>query len=215
MALSDIITRLLQPLIDKIKEALRPFSRIFGILGRFWEQLTHLRENIQRLVDTIKSEIDAWKNFKEDIAFRTRVINLPKAIEKTQEFVEIVRGAWDAIKDLWATLHEKLEPGGNPTEEAEEAIKDIEQSGFRDILQKFPKLLKGAEKVLGFVVIITDALESILDAIDDIQKIVEAITALREEVETANTIFLNSSNPRRTIRLADGTSMKIRVGNLH
>lgn len=215
MALSDIIGRLLEPILRRIKEALGPFGKIFEIIGRFWTNLTHVRQNIQKLVDSIKGEIDAFKNFKEDISFRTRVINLPKAIDKTQEFIQQIRSGWDAIVDLWKELHAKLEPAGNPTEEAEQAIKDIQQSGFKDILEKFPKLLKGAEKVLGFVVIVADALESILNAIDDLQRIVDTVKALREEIETGSTIFLNNKNPRRTVKLKDGGSIRIRVGNLH
>lgn len=215
MGFKEFLLRLLQPLIDKLKEALGPFGKIFAIVNKFWTRLTSLRQNVQKLVDTILGEIRAWKGFKEDIAFRTRVINLPKAIDKTKEFIDQLRSAWDAVIELWTDLKGKLEFGGNPTEEAEAAIKDLEASGFKDILSKFPRLLKGAEKVLGFVAIVADALSSILAAIDDLQRIADAVKALREEIETGSTVFLNNRNPRKTIKLADGGSMKIRVGNLH
>lgn len=215
MALSDIIGRLLEPLLRRIKEALGPFGKIFDILSKFWNNLTHVRENIQKLVDSIKGEIDAFRNFKEDVSFRTRVINLPKAIDRTQEFLQTIRSGWDSIVELWKELHTKLEPAGNPTEEAEQAIQDIEQSGFKDIIKKFPKLLKGAEKVLGFVVIIADALESILTVIEDLQKIVDTVKAIREEIETGSTIFLQNKNARKTLKLKAGGSIRIRVGSLH
>jgi len=207
---------LLQPLLNKVKAALGPFGRMFDILGSAWQRTVDLKTNVTKLVNSILAEIAAWRNFKEDIAFRTRVINLPNAIDKTQEFLAQIRSGWDAIVALWNDLRGKLDlGGGNPTEEAEQAIKDIENSGFRDFFAKFPNLLKGAEKVLGFVVILGDALTSLLDAIDDLQRIVDTVKAIREEVETGSTIFLQNKNPRRTLKLADGGSIKIRVGNLH
>jgi hypothetical protein len=176
---------------------------------------SNLFEHIQHLVDSILAEIAAWKNFKENVAIRTRVINVKKAIDKTEELWQQIVAAKDAVIDLWKQLKTKFELGGNPTEEAEEAIKDLEKSGIRDLLSKFPKLLKAFEKVLGFVALVADALETIISAIEDLQKIVDALAGLRREVEELDTVFLSQRNPRKTIRLAGGGSIKIRVGNLH
>jgi hypothetical protein len=215
VALSDIISRLVDPILDKIKEALGPFGKIFELLGKFWTNLTHLFTDIQNLVDSILFEIQAWRSFKESLSFRTRVINVKSAIEKTEEFWREIVRAKDAVIDLWKQLRGKLETTGNPAEEAEEAIADIEGSGFKTILEKFPKLLKGAEKVLGFVAIVADALESIISAVADLQAIVNVLKDIREEIETGATIFLSQKNARRTVTLTDGTTMKIRTGNLH
>jgi len=215
VALTDIISRLLDPILQKVKDALGPFGKIFDLLGKFWTNLTHLFTDIQTLVDSVLFEISAWKTFKQSLSFRTKVISVPFAIDKTQAFIDQIVAAKDAVIDLWKQLRSKVGSGGNPTEEAEEAIADIEQSGFKNILEKFPKLLKGAEKVLGFVALIADALESIISAVADLQAIVNVLKSIREEVEFGATVFLPQTNKRKTVRLADGSTMKVRVGKLH
>jgi hypothetical protein len=215
VALSDIIFRLAEPILAKIKEALGPFGKLFDLLGKFWQNLTNLFADIQTLVSSILSEIAAWKSFKESLSFRTRVINVKSAIDKTEEFWQQIVAAKDSVIDLWKQLRGKFETTGNPTEEAEQAIADIEGSGFKTILEKFPKLVKGAEKVLGFVAIVADALESIIAGVHDLQAIVDVLKGIREEIETGSTVFLQQKNARKIVKLDDGTSMKIRVGNLH
>jgi len=211
VALGDLFN----PILSAIKRALGPFGRLFDLLGKFWRRITHLFEKIQELVNLIRTEIIAWRNFKEDIAYRTGVINIPKAVEKTSDLIREIASARDAVIDLVQQIRDKFATGGNPAEEAEQAIKDIEASGLRDILSKFPRLLKGAEKVLGFVAIVTDALETILDALDDLIRIVKAIRDIRDEVEHGATIFLQQKNKRKSLALVDGGSIKVRLGNLH
>jgi hypothetical protein len=215
VALSDIVSQLLDPILAKLKQALGPFGKLFDLLGKFWKNLTSLFDDIQRLVSSILFEIQAWKTFKQSLSFRTRVINVKSAIDKTEEFWQQIVAAKDSVIDLWKQLRGKFETTGNPTEEAEQAIADIEGSGFKTILEKFPKLLKGAEKVLGFVAIVADALESIIAGVHDLQAIVDVLKGIREEIETGSTVFLSQTNRRKTVTLSDGTTMKIRVGNLH
>jgi uncharacterized protein Yka (UPF0111/DUF47 family) len=161
------------------------------------------------------SEIDSWRNFKENIAFRTKLVSIPHAIDHAQDFVQQVRDAWSAVLDVVKEIKGKFETTGNPTEEAEEAISDIENSGLRTIVEKFPKLFKGLEKLLGFLAILLDAFESISKTIDDLTKIVEALKTLREDVETGGKLFLGQTNRRKTVHLDDGTKVSFRVGNLH
>jgi hypothetical protein len=215
MALADILSPLIQPLLDAIKRLLGPFGKLLDIIGKFWTNLTTLGERTSKLFQSILAEITAWRNFKEDISFRTRVINVKRAIEKSQEFIDQLKLAWGAIKDLVQNLKGKFQTAGDPVGDAKAAVDDIESSGFKGILEKFPKLAKGLEKVLGFVALLADALESISSGIDDLQAILDTITAIREEVETGSTVFLGQTNARRTVKLADGGTIKIRVGNLH
>lgn len=215
MALSDIIQRLVQPILDKIKAALGPFGKLFDLLGRFWSNITNLKANVSTLVSTIVGEISAWRDFKESIAYKNKVINLKSARESVGDFIEQLKQAWLSVKALIEDIKGKFETTGNPTEEAEQAIKDIEASGFRDILAKFPKLIKGAEKVLGFVAIVADALESIIDAVADLQQIADTCREIREEIQFGKAFFLQQGNSRRTVNLVDGGKMKIRLGNLH
>ena len=210
-----LLDQLLEPLVERVKQAFAPFGKLFDFITHFWTSITGLGGKIRDLINLVVSEVNEWKNFKENIAFRTRVINVKSAIEHVQEFIEQMAAAWRAIRELVDQLKSKFETTGDPAQEAREAIDDIENSGFRAIFEKFPKLLKGLEKVLGFVAIVLDALESIIVAVDDLTTIVNALKAIREDIETGGPLFLKQSNTRRTVRLEDGTSMKIRVGSLH
>ena len=213
--IGDLLDRALEPILAKIKSALGPFGKAFDLVGKFWTNLKTIGQRTRTLINTILSEIDAWRNFKENIAFRTRVISVGAAINHIQDFIDEVRAAWQSVIDIVAEIRSKLEPAGNPTEEAEQAIEDIEQSGIRDILAKFPKLLKGAEKILGFLAILIDAFESVSNVIDDLNRILTAAKDLRELVESGGPIFLSQTNKRRVEHLDDGTRVVFRVGNLH
>jgi hypothetical protein len=213
--IGDTIERLLAPFFDKLKSVFAPFGKAFNLVGRFWNQLTTIGSRSRDLVNSVVLEVEAWRNFKENIAFRTKLISLPAAIDHIGDFIGQVRAAWDAVLDIIRQIKGKFETTGNPTEEAEEAIADIQNSGFRGILEKFPKLFKGLEKVLGFLAILLDALESISAGVDDLQTIVNALRTLREDVESGGPLFLSQSNPRKSLRLDGGGSIKIRVGKLH
>ena len=212
MALIDV---LINPILDAIKRLLGPFGKLFDILGKFWTNLTSLGSRVQHLYLSILAEIQAWRTFKEDISFRTRVINVKSAIEHTQDFIDQLKLAWGAVKDLVQDLKGKFQTTGDPVGDAKAAVDDIEASGFKGLLEKFPRLAKGLEKVLGFVALLADALESISGGVDDLQAILDTITAIREEVETGSTFFLQQKNARKSLKLQNGKTIKIRVGNLH
>jgi hypothetical protein len=212
--IGNIIDRLLEPILTKIKEAFAPIGRVIGFFTRFWDSVTSLGGKINHLIELILGEITEWKNFRQNIAFRTKVISLPAAVDHFQEFVQMVKAAWQAVLDLVEQIKSKA-GGETPSEEAEQAIKDIESSGLKGIVEKFPRLLKGLEKLLGFLAIVLDALESIIAAVDDLTTIVEALQALRIDIESGGPLFLKQSNTRRIVTLDDGKKMKIRVGNLH
>jgi hypothetical protein len=213
--ISDIVDRLLEPIFDKIKQAFAPFGKAIAFIGNLWDKITSIASRTRTLIDTVVDEVNEWKNFKENISFRTKLVSLPAAITHLEDFISEVRAAWAAVIELVKQLRSKFETTGNPTEDAEDAIADIENSSFRGILEKFPKLLKGLEKVLGFAAILLDAAESISVAIDDLQTIVNALRDLRIDIESGGPLFLQQSNRRKSVQLKDGGSIKIRIGNLH
>ena len=214
--IQDALDRLLQPIFDKIKQVFAPFAKLVDFVFHFWTKLQETATKINSLIAMVISEVNEWKNFKENLAFRTKVTNARVLIDGVQEFWQQMVAAWNSILDLVKEIKGKFAGAGeDPAQEVREAIKDVEESGFKNILAKFPRVLKGAEKLLGFVAILLDAMTTILAAIDDLTTIVEALRAIRVDIETGGPLFLKQSNPRRVIRLEDGTTMKIRVGNLH
>ena len=214
--LQDLEDKFLGSILDRIKRALGPFGKLIDLVKRLFTGFRDTFTKGVQLGTDIVTEFNEWKNFKEAIPVRTGVINLPRAIEKSQELLDQIKSAWASIVDLAKQLQKQAQgQTESPTEEAEQAVKDIESSGVKTLLEKFPKLARGLEKLLGFVAIIVGALESIQSAIDDLSNILAAVRGIREEIETGSTIFLSQKNPRKTVTLDDGSTLKIRVGNLH
>lgn len=216
--LDQLEARFLQPIIDAIKRWLGPFGKLIDFVSRFFTSFKTSFDKALQLSGKVRNEIIAWKTFKEAPPIRTGVINLPGAIEHAQDLLDEIRAAWQAIVDL-AKQIEKQAKGQteDPTAEAEEAVSELESGGggITKLLERFPKLAKGLEKLLGFLAVLLGILESFQSAIDDLSSIVDAISDLRETIESGAGIFLQQKNPRQIVKLDDGTTMKIRLGNLH
>src|SRR5262247_1600588 len=112
--IGDLLDRLLAPNIDKIKGVFAPFGKAFNLVGKFWTNLTTIGQRTRSLINLILSEIDAWRNFQENIAFRTRLISLPSAINHVEDFIGEVRTAWDSVLDIVKQVRGKFETTGNP-----------------------------------------------------------------------------------------------------
>ena len=205
----------LDGLFSAIKSFLGPFGKLFDLLTQSWDKLTTIVQRATKLLDDGIAEFNAWKNFKQDIRLKSRVVNLESAIDKTRALIEGIPTAWHSIIDIVKQFKNQIGEGGNPTEDAEALIKDAESGGLKDLLTKFPKLAKGLEKILGVLALVLQALESISAVIDDLQNVLDEITRLRLEIEKLDTIFLQQGNKRKLLKLANGKSIKIRLGKLH
>jgi uncharacterized protein Yka (UPF0111/DUF47 family) len=202
------------------------FNRVFGgtvvgkLVAKIKDGVQHvlsIADRITQLASSVRGEVDAFRNWKEDFQIKNKVINLPKAVERTADLVTEVRTSWDDILQIVKDVSETIKGGGNPEQEAEEVAADLgDLSNIGEsLLKKLPKLSKGFEKMLGVVSLIVDGLIQWSAIIDKLQTIVDTVRDLRLEIETGSTIFLFQGNKRRTVVLDDGTTMKIRVGNLH
>ncbi len=210
----------LSGIIDRIKQALGPVGKLIDQLQQAFAHLTNIFNDTQKLLDSVVAEIDGWRNFKEDIRFSQRVIQIERAVQKTRDLIEGIPNSWKAIVDIWKEFTSKLSSGSSKEalDEAAGAVEDFESGSegvVAKILSKFPKLAKGLEKLLGVLAILLDTLESISKVVGDLQTIVDELKALRLEVERLDTIFLQQQNKRKVLRLSDGKIIRIRVGKLH
>lgn len=214
--LGDLGQRLLQPLIDALEKALAPFKRVIDLVKRFFTGFKDSFDKGNALATEIINEIDAWKNFTQAVPVRTGVINIPKAVEQTQKVIDEIKNAWRAIVDLFKEIKKQSQgQQEDPTTEAEDIMTDLESGGAKNLIEKFPKVAKAFEKVLGFLAVIVGVLETLQKTIDDLKTIVDAIKDIREEIEFGSTIFLQQKNARKRVNLTDGSAMSIRVGSLH
>jgi hypothetical protein len=198
-----------------IKSLLGPVGQLFDKIGEAYTHLTNVFSSAQKLITSITDEVNAWRNFKTDLRFTQRVVNLETAIKRTRDLIEGIPNAYRSIVDIVKQIKSQIEGTGSPTAEAESAVEDLEAGGLKTLFERFPALAKGFERVLGGIAILAQALEAIVTVIDDIQTIVNEIRALRLEIERLDTIFLQQDNKRKTLLLADGKKIKIRVGKLH
>lgn len=212
MALSDLVD--FGRLFQLIRNFLGPFAKLFDSLKKTFDHVINVLALADKLATSIREEIDGWKNFKQDIRFAQRVINLERAVQKTRDLIEGIPEAWHSILDLIKEVKSQIGGAESPVEEAETISEDIESGGVKKLLQRFPALAKFLEKALGFLAIVIGALEAISKSIDDVQTIVDELRRIRLEIEKLDTIFLSQSNPRKTVRLANGKIMKIRIGKL-
>jgi conjugal transfer/entry exclusion protein len=208
----------LSAVFNAVKSFLGPVGKLIDSLKTSITHLTNIVQNATKLLDGIIAEAKAWASFKQDVRIKSRVIALESAIAKTRTLIEGIPAAWRSIQDIFKTFKTQFDAGGDPIADADAVAEDLasaEEGGISALLKKFPKLAKGFEKILGILALVIQALEAISSVIDDLQQILDEITALRLEIEKLDTIFLSQSNKRKTLKLADGSSIQIRVGKLH
>jgi len=199
MGLVDtLLNRLgLDQLFSFILKKFPVLEKLFDLAKKIISHFTGTLDAGIQLVRSFESEVQAWKNFKEDFRLKSRVVNIERAITKTRDLVQGLFASWRAVLDLIKNITTKVEVGG--VAEIAEAATGI----------GLPVALVNA------IVLIVEVLDTIRNAIDDLQTIIDEITRIREAVESADTIFLQQHNPRKTLQLEDGKKIKIRVGKLH
>jgi hypothetical protein len=187
--------------LDQLFEfVLNKFPKLRLLLDLGQKIVTHFTGTFDaavKLFNSFQSEVLEWKNFREDFRLKSRVVNIERAIEKTKELVQGLFDSWRAILDLIKNISTKVELGG-----AAEIVEAASGIGL-------PVALVNA------IVLIVEVLDTVRNVIDDIQTVIDEITRIRLAIEKADTIFLQQNNPRKIVKLANGKSIKIRVGGLH
>jgi hypothetical protein len=218
VALLDPLFALIGRLWDRLKAALGPFGKLVDKIIEGFEHVKNILSDGEALFDSIRGEIEAWKNFKEDVRIRQRVIQLESAVARTRALLTGVPEAWHSLLDIWNQLKSALRPAEVDPAELQADVEAIESGEVRSVsslLDRFPKLLQFGEKLLGVVTVLIDALVKVSSVIADLQQIVDELKAWRLEIERLDTIFLQQSNKRKNLKLADGRTIRIRVGKLH
>lgn len=213
MAFGDLFS----PWLAKLRTIFAPFEHLFKIFTDFWGQVVHGFTVTKELAVEIYDEIQAWRHFNLSVPYRTGVISLPKAVEQAQDIVDAITSAWGALVDLVKSIGKQLEKPISAAEEAagevSSAFEEITSSGFK-FFEKFPRLTKALGKFLEIFAVVSAIVDEYDKTIDELKTIVDSARTIREDLENG-IIFLGQSNPRKTLKLADGGSIKIRVGSLH
>ena len=210
----ELVKRLLAPVIT-------PVQKLWGILKDFFTALIDVIPETVSLVKLVISEVIAWRNFREQINFKTGVVSLQSVRDHILDLIDEITGAWRAVVDLFTSgFTLPLKSVTEAAEAAEEVVTAFEdffgKFGLREFLEKLvPKLKKAGGKVFEILALIEAVAEEVLKVVRELNTIVTAVKDVRETFETGEGLFLSQKNPRRIVTLADGTKMKLRVGNLH
>jgi len=175
-------------LVNLVKNIITVFTKVKDLFSE-----------VNNLVTSVKGEIDGWKNFKEDIRLKSRVVNLETAFRKTRDLVEGIPKSYHAVLDLFSQIKTAL--ARDVAEEEGAALLAVETAGLSEVAVA----LQIIYQVLSFV-------ESV---VSDLQTILDEAKGLRLEVEKLDTVFLQQDNKRKTLKLDNGKSIRIRVGKLH
>lgn len=218
--IGDIENRLLDRLKQFFAPVLSPLTKLWNILKGFFTAIVEVVPETIDLVKLIYSEVLAWKSFREELHFKTGVINLQSAKDRILDLVDEIVTGWHSLVDLFS--------GGfklslKPLQDAEEAAAELVdlfdglgELGILEWLQKLgPKIEKAGGKIFEVLAIIQAVAEELLKVVRELHDIVQAAKDIRETFQTGEGLFLSQSNPRRKVDLADGSTIKIRVGNLH
>jgi len=182
------LRKIASDVVTVIKDFTNTFKKITGVV-----------DSVFHLIQSVKDEIAGFKNFKQDLRFKSRVVNLEQAITKTRDLILGIPATWHAVLDLFSKIKSAIAKDVAAEEGA--AILAVETAGLSEV-------------VVGLSVIyqVADFVETV---ISDFQTIVDEISRFRKEIEKLDTIFLSQSNKRKTLKLDDGSSIRVRVGKLH
>jgi len=171
-----------------ISDFTKTFTKISGVV-----------DSVVHLFNSVKDEIAGFKNFKQDLRFKSRVVNLELAVQKTRDLILGIPASWRAVLDLISNIKSAIAKDIAAEEGA--ALTAVETAGLSEVVVG-----------LGVIYQVANTVENV---ISDFQTIVDEISRLRKEIEKADSIFLQQGNKRKTLKLDDGSSIRVRTGKLH
>jgi len=132
----------------------------------------------EKFVADTKAAIDEFKAFTFDPKWKTRVILVPTAIDKTKELIlSVVNSIHDDYFALISNLKAALKSG--------QQLKDVQKGG--------------TQAVIGGLTDVKNFVNEIDQGILALDNFVQAITAITKELETFDSIFLPQTNKRLTV----------------
>jgi signal transduction histidine kinase len=180
-------------LLDAIVAKLpAPLRKLWQFLSDFKDKFLTLFERVHTLVSSVQDEVHQIINFQFNPQWRTRVISAPVAIDKIQEFFQAFPDILDQIKSLASEIRQKINV-------PETTFNADELEGLESFRRLPAKLVQIGEKLVAWAGLILDALNTISDAVDQLQRIVNDVRTIRESIENLDAIFLPQNKPKKLV----------------
>jgi hypothetical protein len=195
-----------------------PVSKLITSIRQTLDTATHILEVVKETVDDAIASYNEIKNFELKPHWKIRAVSAPQAIDNIKELAEVPTKLFIAVKDLWSRVKGSVDQFKSPVAEAEAAVEEAGalEGGF---LRLFPRLAgligKAATRVLAIAGLVLQIVIDIDNAVADIHTIVLEIRTAIQSLNHLDAVFLQQNNPRKTVTLEDGSTMKLRVGKLH
>lgn len=168
-------------LSSAVAAAGRFFNSLFQTELEITDNITKIVKDSEETKKNIKAEIEKLKSFEFNPRWKSRVINVPTAIDQSKQLIEKV------IHTFSGKLERLLQP-----------IKDLhtifEGESAPDPLGDKPAAIsKAAVKVNHIATMISD-LAKAMDDVKDMSKLVKDVT---DSLESLDTLFLSQGNPQK------------------
>jgi len=153
------------------------------------------------IIAQVQSEVTAWSTFTHAFPdlFANRVINIESTRRRLRGILAGLAESWERIKDIGELLKEPTTTVG--------FVHSLESS-------RNP-FVRGIGRTIRLLLVVRVYVEKVSAILDDLEQIINEAKAIRLAVENVEAIFLKQSNPRQRVQLANGNTIRIRVGSLH
>jgi len=207
-------------LLPGIKSAVvGPIRTVILQLRTAIDTLTHVFDTCQGILDDSVGIWTELKNFELKPHWHTRALSVPDAIDNVKDLAEVPGKIFIAVKDLWSRLKSKV---ATPSQQAaDEAVAAIEEAGTVEgfLIRVFPRLArligKAIAKILAIVGFVVEGLIDASNALADIRTLVGQFRVAIESLNHLDAVFLRQNKKRKTLRLEDGSTIRIRIPRRH
>ena len=171
---------------DKIKQILAAIGNFvvsfFNDYGEIVGDIDRIKGSLEHTEQSIKDGIDKIKNFEFDVHWKTRVINIPIAIDHFRKTYDLI------FSDFKERMHTIYEPIHDFVLIVEGEKTDVGDPNAPNAL------VRTSVKMHHVVVLISQ----LADALKEIEDYAEGFDRLITDIETLEDAFLQQSNPRKS-----------------
>jgi len=185
---------------DELKSVLSAIGSFLSSFFDVWsvstDDLSQIHTDFTELQQNVQTEVAKIKSFSLQPKFKTRVINVPKAVEAIHDIVELIRdNLFGALKDVVDPIHELV------------LIYQTEKAELQSSMDK----PNGLARASSFLHSVETAIHQVRVAMDAAKDVTELANEITDKLNGLDLIFLQQGNPRIRIK---GT-ISARDGKLH
>jgi hypothetical protein len=182
------------------------------------DTVTHIWETSLDTANLLRQAYEELRDFDLDPHWKIRAISAPQALDQIKTLGQVPARLFIAVRDLVQRVKAATATFKSPVAEATAAVEEAGalEGGFLRIFPRLAALLgRAATRLLAAVGLVVQLTIDVANAVNDIHTIAGQLHEAIQGLNRLDAVFLQQRNKRRIVELADGTTMKIRIGHLH